>query len=174
MQPDRDCLEELKVFSHAIDVSIDGIIIGDLSGKINYVNGALLKMYGATDKAEVVGKYVVELIAERDRERATQKSFKVLESGKGFVGEFAALTKSGDEIPIECTTTIINDQTGKEIGFIDIVRDISERKRAEVALKESEQNYHLLFSNMMDGFAHCKIILDENGNPQDFLFLESK
>ena len=66
MQPDRDCLEELKVFSHAIDVSIDGIIIGDLSGKINYVNGALLKMYGATDKAEVVGKYVVELIAERD------------------------------------------------------------------------------------------------------------
>ena len=95
-----------------------------------------------------------------------------MESGKGFVGEFAALTKSGDEIPIECTTTIINDQTGKEIGFIDIVRDISERKRAEVALKESEQNYHLLFANMIDGFAHCKIVIDENGKPQDFLFLE--
>jgi PAS domain S-box-containing protein len=172
MQPKTDGLQDQKIFSYAIDVSLDGIIIGDLSGKINYVNDALLKMYGTTDNAEVVGKYVVELIAERDRERAIQKSFKVLTNGRGFVGEFAALTKSGVEIPIECATTIICDQNGKEIGFIDIVRDISERKKAEAALRESEQNYHLLFSNMIDGFAHCKIMLDENDKPQDFLFLE--
>ena len=61
---------------------------------------------------------------------------------------------------------------GKPIGFIDILRDITERKKAESALKENEQNYHLLFANMIDGFAHCKIVLDENGKPEDFVFLE--
>ncbi len=172
MHADKERSQQLQIFSRAVEMSIDGIIIGELSGKITYVNDALLKIYGTTDKAEIVGRRIVEFIAEQDRERATQTSMKVLRTGKGFAGEFAALTKSGAEIPIEVTVAIINDENGKPIGFIDILRDITERKKAESALKENEQKYRLLFGNMIDGFAHCKIVLDENGKPEDFVFLE--
>ena len=140
MHADKERSQQLQIFLRAVEMSIDGIIIGELSGKITYVNDALLKIYGTTDKAEIVGRRIVEFIAEQDRERATQTSLKVLRTGKGFAGEFAALTKSGAEIPIEVTVAIINDETGKPIGFIDILRDITERKKAESALKENEQS----------------------------------
>jgi PAS domain S-box-containing protein len=172
MQSNKNCWRELQIFSRAIDVSIDAIIIGDLNGKINHVNGAFLKMYGTTDKADFVGRFVIEFIAERDRERATQCSMEALRTGSGFAGEFVALTKSGVEIPLEITVTIIKNEYGKGIGFVDILRDITERKKVDAALKESEQNYRFLFTNMMDDFALCKIVLDKNGKPIDFVYLE--
>jgi PAS domain S-box-containing protein len=136
----KERTNEMKIFSHAIETSIDGIIIGDLSGKINYVNNALMKMYGTNDKGEFIGRYVVEFIAERDRERATQRSIEALTTGNAFAGEFTALTKSGAEIPVEVTVTIIQDENGKDIGFVDILRDITERKKAEQKLEEYREN----------------------------------
>jgi len=51
-------------------------------------------------------------------------------------------------------------------------KDITERKKSEQALLESESKYRSLFGNMLDGFAYCKILLDENNRPTDFVYLE--
>jgi len=46
------------------------------------------------------------------------------------------------------------------------------RKQMEEALRESEQKYRSLFDNMLNGFAYCKILVDENNKPIDFVHLE--
>ena len=53
-----------------------------------------------------------------------------------------------------------------------IWRDISDLKRTEEALRESEGKYRFLFENMLNGFAYCKILLDEDNQPVDFIYLE--
>jgi PAS domain S-box-containing protein len=50
------------------------------------------------------------------------------------------------------------------------IQDISQRKRAEEALRHSEEHYRSLFENMLNGFAYCKMLFD-NGQPRDFVYL---
>jgi PAS domain S-box-containing protein len=50
------------------------------------------------------------------------------------------------------------------------VNDITQNKLSEKALKESEENFRLLFESMHDSFAHNEIVTDENGKPIDYIF----
>jgi PAS domain S-box-containing protein len=52
------------------------------------------------------------------------------------------------------------------------VINVDEKKKAEDALKESEEKYRSLFENMINGFAYCRMIFDENDLPVDFVYLE--
>ncbi len=48
----------------------------------------------------------------------------------------------------------------------------TEHKRVKEVLKESDEKYRFLFQNMLNGFAYCKILVDENDKPIDFVYLE--
>ncbi len=50
--------------------------------------------------------------------------------------------------------------------------DITQRKRAEEALRENIERYQQFFNNPLVGYALCRIIMDEHGNPVDFVYLE--
>lgn len=51
------------------------------------------------------------------------------------------------------------------------VRDITELKQAQALVRERETRYRSLFENMLDGFAYCRMIFDEQNHPVDFIYL---
>jgi PAS domain S-box-containing protein len=57
-------------------------------------------------------------------------------------------------------------------GILCISSDVTDRKKANEKIKESKEKYELLFNNMINGFSYQKIILDDEGKPIDWVFLE--
>ncbi len=61
---------------------------------------------------------------------------------------------------------------GEFLGYIGSVLDIHERKQAEETLRESEEKYRTVFTSIDEGFCVVDMLLDEQGKPHDYLFLE--
>jgi PAS domain S-box-containing protein len=62
--------------------------------------------------------------------------------------------------------------SGDVVEFVGAAMDITERKRAEVELRESEQNYRMLFESIDEGFCTIEVLFDQNEKPVDFRFLQ--
>jgi PAS domain-containing protein len=77
--------------------------------------------------------------------------------------------KDGSRIPALIGVTAFDEKRDQGVGF---VLDLTERKQAEVALRESEQNYRMLFESIDEGFCTIEVLFDRNEKPIDYLFLQ--
>jgi len=90
-----------------------------------------------------------------------------------YRGEFRLRGKSGEwRWILSLGRPISWDADGKPLRVIGTHQDITERKRIEQALRDSEARFRLLFEKMRSGFSLHEIICDENGTPCDYRFLE--
>jgi PAS domain S-box-containing protein len=119
---------EESALASAIHMCKDGIIVGDLWGYITHVNEVIVKMYGASDKSEFVGKHVLNFLVKEERGRAVRESLDSIVTGQGRTEAYRVLSKRGEELLLEVTLDLLRDEQGEQIGFVDVVRNISGRR----------------------------------------------
>jgi PAS domain S-box-containing protein len=68
--------------------------------------------------------------------------------------------------------TPLRDSQNSVIGCVVTLTDISARKKTELALRQSEERYRSLFNSLLEGFCIIEVLLDQDGHPGDFRFLE--
>ena len=138
----------------------DGIIVVDLEGRVEEVNEAALVLAGCKKKKDMVGRNVFDFVADKDRARALEENSKNLMEGHGSAVEYTAVDINGQEFDVESTGALMRDSSGNPVGFITAVRDVTERKRIEEALRTSEEKLRIMFESITDGI----IVTDLVGN----------
>ncbi|XHH09386.1 MAG: PAS domain-containing protein [Candidatus Bathyarchaeia archaeon] len=136
--------KDTKLFTLAVEVSQDGIVIGDANtGKITYVNDSIMRMLGYTNREDVIGKCILDFVADTDKEKAIKHSVECVNTHQGWKDQFTVTKLNGELLKVELTATPIKNENGDQIAFINIVRDVSDRTKTEESLKEARQKLQL-------------------------------
>ncbi|MDX5893638.1 PAS domain S-box protein [Rubrobacter radiotolerans] len=125
---------------------------------------------GATIERE--GDWLMRYIHPDDRRRVAETIGAAVNSGSAFELEVRVLRADGTVGWAHVRTVPMRDEAGEVYEWFGAASDITERKRAEEALRESDEQYRTLFESIDEGFCTIEVLFDEAGEPFDYRFLE--
>jgi len=141
--------EALRRLAMIAEQAGEGIAAADLDGNLTFVNSAWARMHGY-EPAELIGEHLSVFHNEEQLKCEVMPFNEEVERSGYHAGEIGHVRRDGTPFPAEMTSTLLRDAKGKPVGLIGFVTDITERKRAEEALRESEKRYRLLAENISD------------------------
>lgn len=124
----------------------DGLYEIDLKGNFTFLNESICRIFGYS-KEELMGMNDQQYMEPETAKKIFQVYNQVFRTGEPIKRcEYEVIRKDGTKINIEASISLIKDKVGKPTGFRGIIRDVTELKRLEEALQESEKRYRTLFN----------------------------
>jgi len=128
---------EASMLAQALKCISECVTITDLQNNIIFVNDAFLQKYGY-ESHELIGKPISIVRSENIQNESKEEILPATKSG-GWKGELLNKKKDGAEFPVHLSTSVINDSGGYPIALIGVATDITERKRLETQLQQSQK-----------------------------------
>lgn len=130
----------------------------DIQGNVVYVNPYFFTITGFA-KEEILGKnWFTTVVPAPIQQTMTATHDELLQEGSNARFENPILTKSGETRLISWTNVVLNDANGKPAGTLSIGEDVTDLKRAEATLMESEEKFRVLSEIAQEG-----IVIHDNG-----------
>jgi PAS domain S-box-containing protein len=137
-------------YRRLIDLSPDAVLIVQ-DGKVLFANPAARRLLGGGDDAEVVGRPALEFLHKDEHAIVTSRMNEVLSGARQNVFQERRYVRAdGKPLDLEVASTIYPDAAGPAIQII--LRDITERKRAEAASRENEERFRQIAESIDEVF----------------------
>ena len=142
----RESEEQLRLYERVFMASSDGISVTDMDWKILKINPSMLGHTGYNAE-ELESMRFDELSVPEDVEKVEQD----LRKTGGFQGETRIQGKDGSISYLDLSVFPIDHEDGRPGCYVSIGRDMNERRRAEEALRQREEQYRGVFDTVADG-----------------------
>ena len=146
-------------YRRLVELSPDGIGVY-VDGRIVFINAAGAKIFGATSADQLIGKQIMDLVHPDYRAAVTERMRLMLDEDKQvpLIAE-TFLRLDGTPVDVEVMAAPLRYRDRKAIQVV--VRDMSERRRQELALRESEERYALAARGANDGLWDWHLLTNE-------------
>jgi PAS domain S-box-containing protein len=163
----EEALEESEEnFRNLVENINDVFYVSDGQGKLLYCSPNFFTSTGFSLE-EILGKTYLRLIAPADRRKVVEHYLEETKNGVLDTKlEFRVLRKNGTTLWVEQNTRIVRDNNGKVVQYRNVVRDIGERKRAELASKQTEEALRaseLKFRSVVEEAVEIVFTVDNRG-----------
>ncbi len=143
--------EELILFRKFAEASGQGFGMGGLDARIEYVNPALSRLFGEDKPEDLIGGSFLSYYPEEWEQRRKDEVIPALERTGHWAGEQAILSRQGQLIPTLHDVFLLRDEKGNPVRRCIAITDITERKQAEDALRQSRDQLKAVYDGMSDG-----------------------
>lgn len=138
----KQALEESQFQAHMLNSVEQAVIASHPDGTIFYWNDFAEKLYGWS-KEEAIGKNIIGFTTQHVDDDVAETIMQQLRQGKSWSGEFQVKDKNGRVFTAHVSDTPILDDDGGLIALIGISFDLTEQKKTERALRQSEERFRL-------------------------------
>ncbi|MCK4303449.1 MAG: PAS domain S-box protein, partial [Candidatus Eisenbacteria sp.] len=137
--------EKLRLLSQAVGNAVEGIAMGDPEYRITYVNDTFTRMFGYS-REELIGRNIADVYAKAQAPQLEEALKATMEGG--WMGELVGKRKNGELFPVSISSSKVLNDEGNVVAQMASHSDITERKQVEEKLRESEERYRNLISNL--------------------------
>jgi len=149
-----DHRERERLLQAIVDAEPECVKLLDADGALRMLNPAGLRMIEADRFEDVCGECVYPFVAEEHR-AAFRRLIEGVFRGEGGTLEFRIVGLKGTPRWLETHVVPFLDEHGRVTAALGITRDITDRRLADAALRESEKNFRMLFEQATDGIFIC-------------------
>lgn len=150
----EDALRESEERYYTLIQNInDGLMQVDNDDKIEFVNESLCRMFGYS-KDELIGRTGYKTLIFKDDRKIIKEKNKSRHKNTQDTYEVRGVKKSGEVISLNISGSAIKDAKGNIIGSVGLLRDITERKRNEKALRDSEAKFSAIIQSITEGIIY--------------------
>ena len=130
----------------------DGYYEVDLAGNFTFVNDAICADIGYS-RDELLGMNNRDYMDKQNAKKVFERFAEVYTTGEPATEfGFEVIRKNGTKLFAACSVSLIRDSKGEPTGFRGVIRNVTEQRKAEEALRQSEKKYRTILESITDGY----------------------